>query len=149
MDIGRATRAAAVAILLGAVVLAACGDDGGSDGGAYSSPDEMAEELGCSDTFEYYGFTDDTASGVSLESGSCTFEGAVVSLDIAKDFDDEVDLTSLAAEALCQVGAISGVTEFVVAEGPGWVSTPEEPGDDELATTLADELDGKVSRFDC
>ena len=57
--------------------------------------------------------------------------------------------TSLAAEALCEVGAISGISEFVVAEGPGWVSTPEEPGDEELAAVLADELGGKVSRFDC
>jgi hypothetical protein len=73
----------------------------------------------------------------------------VVSLDVAEDFDDGIDLTTLAAEALCQVGAVSGVTEFVVAQGPGWVSTPEEPGDDELAATLADELDGKVSRLDC
>jgi hypothetical protein len=149
MDIGRAARAAALAILLGAAVLAACGDDGGSAGGSYSGPDEMADELGCADTFEYYGFTDDTASGVALESGSCTFEGALVSLDVAEDFDDGIDLTSLAAEALCQVGAVAGVSEFVVAEGPGWVSTPEEPGDEALAATLADELGGKVSRFDC
>ena len=67
---------------------------------------------------------------------------------MAEDFDG-IDLTGLAAEALCQVGAVSGTTEFVVAQGPGWVSTPEEPGDDELATTLAEQLGGKVSRFDC
>lgn len=165
-----ACTATTVVLSLGLLMSSACGDDGGDDDAApaeiengaavgagdgttssspapagpppYANPAEMAEALGCTD------YVDRQLDSGSLEhrqaTGSCTFEGAEVDLDVFASAEDLAAYEEVGETAGCDALVAEGYTGYSYAVGDRWAATvfglePEQAIIDSMASRLGGE----------
>lgn len=147
---------AVAAALVAATLAAACGDDGEGADPAYGSAQQLADALGCGDSFELDRLPEDdpndlvvvASTGPRVEVGSCELANSRVLLRVTDvvGTDDEV---GAAFEAFWCLGEPTDSADLHYAEGRGWIAVPADPRDRERASELAELLDGRVAGFGC
>jgi hypothetical protein len=159
-----------VVLGLGLLMSSACAGDGGDDGDAasaeiedgaaaadagttssstapagpppYANPAEMAQALGCTD------YVDGQIDSGPLEhrqaTGSCTFEGAEVDLDVFASAEDLAAYEEVGETAGCDALVADGYSGYSFAVGDRWAASvfdlePEQATVDRMASRLGGE----------
>lgn len=176
----RPARTVTVVLGFGLLLSSACGDDGGGDdaapaevengaaaGGAgdggdgttsgpavpagpqpYATPAAMAEALGCTD------HRDGRIGSGPLEdrqaTGSCTFDGVEVDLDVFAAAEDLAAYEQVAQQADCDLLVAPGHSEYLYAVGDRWAaSVTDRVPDQAITDSLASRLGGETRRITC